>query len=197
VTPPTVDRRAAAEAIDAFLRALGRNEHELVGTGARVAAMFADELCAGYAVDTRKLVTDAVIDAGSQSHAAGGSLVVVRDIAVATMCPHHLLPALGTATVGFKVTTRLIGIGDVVALVDAHARRLTLQEDIGAGVVGDLDAVLSPEWVGCRLTLSHGCMTARGERAAGTSVETLALRGPPDRVAEAHVVLGVGQGGAR
>src|SRR5262245_53136179 len=50
---PPLDRRAAAAAIDAFLRAIGRDEPDVVGTGARVADMFLDELCAGYSVDTR------------------------------------------------------------------------------------------------------------------------------------------------
>lgn len=190
-----VDRRAAADAIEAFLRALGRGEPELAGTGQRVAAMFADELCAGYAVDTRKRVEHGAIDAASQSRPAGGSLVIVRDVPVATTCPHHLLPAIGTATVGFEVAARLVGVGDLVSLVEAHARRLTLQEHIGEAVVDDLDAVLEPTWVGCRLVLSHGCMIARGERATGTTVETLALRAPPDRVADAHRALGLG--GAR
>jgi len=195
--PGPIDRRAAADAIDAFLRALGRSDPEIVGTGERVADMFADELCAGYDVDTRKLVEGSAIDATSQPIAVGGSLVVVRDIPFVTTCPHHLLPSIGTATVGFKATTRLVGLGTVVALVDAHARRLALQEHIGEGVVEDLDAVLTPEWVGCRLVLAHGCMIARGERATGAHVETLALRGAPDRVAEAHAALGVGQGGGR
>lgn len=184
-----VDRRAAADAIEAFLRALGRSEPEVHGTGARVAAMYADELCAGYAVDTRSLVENAAIEATSPSHGAG-SVVIVRDIPVATMCPHHLLPALGTATVAFKATRRLIGIGDVVALVDAHARRLTLQEHVGERVVDDLNAVLEPEWVVCRLSLGHGCMIARGERATGARVETIAFRGPSERLADAHAVTG-------
>ena len=49
-----MDRDAAARAIDAFLRALGRNpdnEPELAGTAERVARAWADELLAGYAVD--------------------------------------------------------------------------------------------------------------------------------------------------
>jgi GTP cyclohydrolase IA len=192
-TPPraSVDRSAAAAAIEAFLRAIGRNEPETSGTGARVADMFVDDLCAGYDVDTRKLVEGSVIDTSSPS------LVIVRDIPVVTTCPHHLLPSLGTATVAFKATMRLLGVGCVASLVDAHARRLALQEKIGESVVDDLDAVLAPEWVGCRLVLAHGCMIARGERAVGTSVETVALRGPPDRVADAHLALGVGQGGSR
>ena len=47
-----IDREAAARAIDAFLRALGRDperEPELAGTGERVARAWADELLAGYA----------------------------------------------------------------------------------------------------------------------------------------------------
>jgi GTP cyclohydrolase I len=201
---PSVDRRAAADAIDAFLRAIGRDEPDIVGTGARVAEMFVDDLCAGYAVDTRKLVEESVIETlsrlpaeGSAPGSAASSLVVVRDIPIVTTCPHHLLPSLGAATVAFKPTARIVGLGTVAALVDAHARRLALQERIGESVVDDLAAVLSPEWVGCRIVLSHGCMIARGERAIGTSVETVALRGPSEQAAEAHIALGVGSGAAR
>jgi GTP cyclohydrolase I len=166
-----VDRRAAAAAIEAFLRAIGRHEVELEGTGARVAELFIDDLCAGYAVDTRKLVESSLIASAS------AGVVVVRDIPVVTTCPHHLLPATGVATVAFKATGRIVGLGTVVSLVDAHARRLALQEHIGDGVVADLEAVLAPAWVACRLSLTHGCMVARGERASGTRVDTVATRG--------------------
>jgi GTP cyclohydrolase I len=183
-----IDRRAAADAIDAFLRAIGREESELTGTGARVADMFLDELCSGYGVDTRDVLERGAIAATS------ASTVVVRDIPVATTCPHHLVPSLGRATVAFRGRDRIVGLGVVVAVVDAYARRLSLQETIGEGVVADLDAVLAPEWVGCRLVLSHACMIARGERATGSSVETIALRAPPEREAEARSALGVGVG---
>lgn len=180
------DRQAAADAIDAFLRALGRNEPDVQGSGARVADMFIDELCAGYAVDTRALVTSATMPADRPS------LVVVRAVPVVTTCPHHLLPSIGTATVAFESTTKIIGLGTVISLVDAHARRLELQERIGQSVVDDLDAALGPAWVGIRIVLEHGCMIARGGKAIGSSVETVALRAPPSRVIEAHGALGVG-----
>ena len=130
--------------------------------------------CAGYAVDTRKLVQDATISTSEPS------IVVVRDIRVTTTCPHHLLPSIGKATVAFHAKAHLVGLGTIAALVDAHARRLALQESIGVAVVDDLEAALVPTWVACRLVLVHGCMVARGERAAGTSVETIAVRGPAD-----------------
>jgi GTP cyclohydrolase I len=190
-----IDRTAAANAIDAFIRAIGRDpsaEPDLVGTGGRVADAYVDELCAGYAVDTRALLAASVIT--STTHASGG-LVVVRDIAITTMCPHHLLPATGTATIAMLAREKLVGIGTLVSVVEAHARRLTLQERIGDAVVADIEAVLEPEWVGCRLVLVHGCMVSRGERAVGTSVETVALRGAAsdETAMRAHVALGVGR----
>ena len=189
--PMPIDRKAAANAIDAFLRAIGRdpsNEPDLVGTGTRVADAFADELCAGYSVDTRALLAQSAI-AG-----ATDGIVIVRDIPVTTMCPHHLLPASGTATIAMQTRERLVGLGTLVSLVEAHARRLTLQERIGEGVVSDIALVLEPAWVGCRLVLAHGCMVARGERAIGTRVETVALRGATgDAVGRAHAALGVGR----
>jgi GTP cyclohydrolase I len=188
----TIDRKAAAGAIDAFLRAIGRDpahEPELVGTGARVADAFVDELCAGYAVDTRALLAASTI---TKQH--GADIVIVKDIPLTTMCPHHLLPASGTATIAIHIREKLIGVGTLAALVDAHARRLTLQEHIGEHVVADIEAVLQPEWVGCRLVLVHACMVARGERARGSSVETIALRGAKgDLLTRAHVALGVGR----
>lgn len=187
-----VDRPAAAAAIDAFLRAIGRDpyaEPDLVGTGTRVADAFIDELCAGYTKDTRGMLAANVLEG------RGSGLVIVRDLPVATTCPHHLLPAIGAATVAFQPKERILGLGAVAALVEAHARRLTLQEHVGEAVVTELEEALEPSWVGCRLVLTHGCMVVRGERAVSARVETVALRGATSgkRLAAIHAALGVGR----
>jgi len=180
------DRRAAARAIDAFLAALGRDPADatFAGTGERVAAAFADDLCAGYDVDVDRLLSENTIDARTE-------LVVLRDLAVTTTCPHHLMTATGTATVAFAPRAKVIGIGALARLVDAYAHRLTLQEEIGEHVVAGLSRALAPSWAGCRLVLSHACMTARGERRHGARVETVAIAGECDR-AVAYRALGAG-----
>jgi GTP cyclohydrolase I len=181
-----MDREAAALAIDAFLRALGRDpasEPDLVGTGARVAAAYADELLTGYAVDVDELLAQSVFAGTSQ-------LVVVRDVPVSTTCPHHLMPSTGAVTVAFGPDEHLLGIGAVARLIDAYARRLILQEELGERVVVALQKHLAPRWVACRVVLTHACMTARGERAHGTRVETLAVAG--GEVAEATVFAALG-----
>ena len=190
-----VDRKAAAAAIDAFLRAIGRDpegEAALFETGARVADAYVDDLCAGYDVDARQVLLGEAIEGG------GTDLVVVRDLAVTTTCPHHLMPASGTAVVAFAPAARVVGIGAVGRVVDAFARRLTLQEEIGERVAETIADVLAPRWAACRLRLSPSCMTARGERRHGARVETVAIAGDAKSVeverAIVYRVLGVGAG---
>jgi len=151
-----MNRDTAARAIDTFLRALGRDpDHEpaLVGTGARVAAAFADELLVGYGVDVDELLSQNVF-------AGKTELVVVRDLPIATICPHHLMPSMGVATVAFAPEDHIVGVGTVARVVDAFARRLALQEEIGERVVAALQKHLAPRWTACRIALTHACMSA-------------------------------------
>lgn len=175
-----VDRAQAERAIDAFLRAMGRDpdhEPELAGTPARVAAAWAADLIDGYDVDVRVL-----LESESTPLPSGPTgLVSVRDLAVSTMCPHHLLPARGTATVLYLPGNRLTGIGTVARLVDAYAHRLALQETIGASVASALVEHLGARGAACRMRLSHSCLASRGERQHAATVETIALAGAFDR----------------
>jgi len=175
-----VDRTRAEKAILEFLRAMGRDpdrEAELSGTPARVAEAWAADLIDGYDVDVPRLL------AGESSPAPGGAagIIAVRGLAVSTMCPHHLLPARGTATVLYQPGARIAGIGTVARLVDAFAHRLALQEMIGANVVSALVEHLGARGAACKLALEHACLASRGERQTAATVETLAFAGTFDR----------------
>ncbi len=169
-----VRRDAAARAIEDFLRALGHEPTgDLEGTGERVADAWADDLLEGEAIDAAAVLREGAIAA---SEGAAG-LVMIRDLAVTTMCPHHLLPAHGLCTVAYLPGERIAGIGTLAHVVDALSRRLTLQERIGEGVVALLAAELGARGALCRLALTHSCLIARGERKTGAVVETLAVSG--------------------
>lgn len=173
------DRARAAQAISDFLAALGvssAEDPELLGTPERVANAFIDELLDGYRVDAKALLRAE----SSVSKDAALGFVVVRDIAVTTVCPHHLLPARGHAAVVYEPGERLAGIGTVARVVLAYARRLTLQEAIGANVVEALVSELGAKGAACRLVLTHECMASRGERQMGARVETMAFAGSFD-----------------
>ena len=169
-----MDRSAAARAIDEFLIAIGRDpktEPELRGTGARVADAFIDELTSGYAVDVDALLRGNVIGQ------AGTGVVELRDVAITTTCPHHLMTGIGKATIGFAPKDKIVGVGALARLLDAFARRLTLQETIGEAAVAAVEKNLSPRWVACRIEMTHACMIARGERTHGAKLVTYAMRG--------------------
>ena len=173
-----VDREGARAAVQAFLRALGHDptDHpELADTPARVTDAFADELLAGYTVDLADLVVG-----GSEPIPEGPErpgLVVVRDLAVASVCPHHLTTSLGRAAVCYLPGRRLLGLGTVAKLVDALSRRLTFQEAIGTRVVEAIMGYGQARGAFCLLGMTHGCLCARGARQPGATVHTSAAAG--------------------
>ena len=172
-----VDRQKAEQAIAAFLKALGHDPAatpELSRTPALVAEAFERELLAGYAIDVPALLA---AESGELSAEEGRGLVVVRNIHVATVCPHHLLPGLGTATVAYFPGERLVGIGALSRTVEAFSRRLALQESIGDRVVRALVEHAGARGAYCRLELAHACLSARGARQAAATVVTVARAG--------------------
>lgn len=175
--PAHLNRADAEKAIEAFLVALGfspSQSAELRDTPSRVTEAFIHDLCSGYDKDFARDLAE------SRIACDGGPVVVVRDIPMVTTCPHHLMLATGLATVAFQPKGHLVGIGAIVSLAQMSGRRLVLQEALGETIVSAVDEALAPTWSACLISLTHGCMVARGERAHGAKVETVSVRGEPD-----------------
>jgi GTP cyclohydrolase I len=174
-----VDKTEAAKAVHAFLRALGRDpdrDPDLAGTPARVAEAWAKDLVDGYDVDIAAMLA-------SESSAAPASpgLVAIRNLSVSTICPHHLLPGLGTGSILYLPGEHITGLGTLARLLDAFAHRLSLQETIAAAVASALVEHLGARGAACKLSLSHRCLTSRGERQEHAVVDTIAFAGSFDR----------------
>lgn len=168
-----VDREKAARAVRELLQAVGApldDDPELSGTPDRVAQTFIDELLAGYDEDPAAILADT-----TDTHAPG--LVVVRDLPVTTMCPHHLLPAQGVGHVGYLPGNRVVGLGALGRLLGCYARRLILQEDLGQAVVDALMRHLGARGAGCVIDLTPTCLTGRGGRHHGARAVTTTLAG--------------------
>lgn len=180
------DRDGAARAIEAFLEALGCDSSApaLADTPARVAAAFIDELLQGERVDVGELIR-------SGSEPVLGKppgLVLVKDIAITTVCPHHLLPAVGHAAVAYLPGERLLGLGAVARLVDACGRRLALQETVGENVVQALLGHAGARGAFCRIELLHTCLSARGAGRSEARLVTLAQAGELAGPGAAHTL---------
>lgn len=184
-----IDRARAERAVREFLLALGRDpdgETELQGTPARVVEAYANELLSGYGVDIKALLAEGeALVPGKLS-----GFIALRGIAVSTICPHHLLLSHGTASVVYRPGKRLFGLGTLAALVNAFARRLSLQETIGEKVVQALVEHGTAQAAFCEVRLVHGCLVARGARQTGTELVTTARLGDID---SAELAISLGQ----
>lgn len=103
-------------------------------------------------------------------------LVVVSGIRLASTCAHHLLPITGTATVAYRPRhgARVVGLSKLARVVEGYARRLQVQERIGAQVVQAMVGELAPEGAACIITAAHGCMSLRGVECPDTETMTVA-----------------------
>ncbi len=174
-----VDRARAERAVREFLIALGRDpdtDSELVGTPSRVVEAYSKDLLSGYDVDVKALLSEG--DAISENQVSG--LIALSGISVSTICPHHLLLSNGSASVVYRPGARLFGLGALAALVNAYARRLSLQESLGESVVQALVEHGGARAAYCEIRLVHGCLVARGSRQVGAELVTTARRGDLD-----------------
>jgi len=187
-----IDHARAETAIRSLLEALGYDpdQPELVTTPRLVVDAYLGELLSGREVDLASLLRD-----GSFPNQGSHDLVVVRELSVVTVCPHHLLPAMGRATVAYLPGARLLGLGTLARLVDAAARQLTFQESIGRKVVDALMAHGEARGAYCELRLEHACLRARGARATEAEVQTLHLAGDLDTDGSARHLVGLIRGG--
>ena len=94
-------------------------------------------------------------------------LVLVRDIALYSVCEHHLLPWFGRAHVAYipGPDGRVTGLSKMVRLVDGYAKRPQVQERLTSQVADTLVRVLDPRarWSSWRpSTFACRCGASRG-----------------------------------
>lgn len=165
---PTPDPRAAEEAAGALLTALGLDlaDVNLAETPRRLAGALI-EMTSAPAFELTTFPNDEEYD----------ELVVVRDIPVASLCEHHLLPFTGVAHVGYLPDRRILGLSKFARMVELYSRRPQTQERLTKQVADALAEHLEPRGVGVVIEAEHTCMSLRGARAPGTRTLTSALSG--------------------
>lgn len=105
-------------------------------------------------------------------------MVVVKDIEVFSYCEHHLALMYDMkVTVAYVPKNKIIGLSKVARIADMVAKRLQLQERIGADIAEVMELVTESGDVAVLIEGSHSCMTARGIRNASAKTFTTTLRG--------------------
>ena len=168
-----IDQPRIAAAVREILAAIGEDPDRdgLRETPQRVARMYA-EIFSGIAVDPSTVLTK-VFEADHDE------MVLVRDIALASTCEHHLVPWIGHAHIGYipNDSGDITGLSKLARLVDVFARRPQVQERLTTQVADALEQALKPRGVIVVVEAEHLCMSFRGVRKPGAKTVTSAVRG--------------------
>jgi GTP cyclohydrolase I len=105
-----------------------------------------------------------------------GETVAIEGMQVYGLCPHHLVPYFGEASVRFVPRNRLCGAGALVRAVRALANVPRLQEDLTQEIADLVERSLAPRGVYVHMTARHLCMELRGAEGRARLV-TEARRG--------------------
>lgn len=174
VLPPAdLDRDKIERGLRLILEGVGEDlgREGLLETPRRVAEAYSD-LFAGLGVDPAGVLEPLPGERGS-------GLIMVRDLRVASICEHHLMPFLGTAAVAYLpgAQGRICGISKLARLIEVLSRRPQVQERLVAHAADALERALEPRGVFVMVEAEHLCMTMRGARATGSRVVTTEVRG--------------------
>lgn len=166
-----IDKPRIERAVREILEAIGEDPDRggLLDTPRRLADAY-EYLFSGLAEDpTRHLEV-----AFYEEHR---DLVLVRDIHLASLCEHHLLPFVGRAHVGYIPKGKVVGISKLARVVEGYARRPQLQERLTAQIADALHETLGSRGSIVVIEADHSCMTTRGVQKPGSITVTSAVRG--------------------
>ena len=169
----TYDKAGVEKAVRDLLVAIGEDPDRegLQGTPERLGRSFA-EIFAGIHVDPSE-VLDKQFDVGPSE------LIIVRDIAMFSMCEHHLLPFHGVVHIAYipGASGRVTGLSKLARLVVGSSRRPQVQERLTAQIADAVEQRLGAGGVLVVIEAEHMCMSMRGVRKPGASTVTSAVRG--------------------
>lgn len=155
---PEERQEAIVNAARQILIAVGEDpEREgLVDTPSRFARAL-DELTCGYQQDPAQILARTFA-------ASSDEMIVVRDIPFSSLCEHHMLSFIGSATVAYipSEAGKVVGLSKIPRLVDCFARRLQIQEQLTTQIADAMMTHLAPRGVGVVVKAVHQCMALRG-----------------------------------
>jgi GTP cyclohydrolase I len=104
-------------------------------------------------------------------------IVVLRNIQFQSLCEHHLLPFIGSVTLGYLPDKTIVGISKLARLVTCFAKRLQVQERMTTQIADAIMTHLNPKGVAVVVRANHLCMACRGVRQSETELVTSSMLG--------------------
>ena len=176
-----MDKKKIEKAVKDILVAIGEDPSRegLIETPARVAKMY-EEIYGGIKQDPMKELKIFL----EEEH---DEIVLLKDIALYSVCEHHMVPFIGKAHVAYMPDgNRLTGLSKIARVVDIYSRRLQLQERLTSQIAKTIMSTLKPKGVLVVIEAEHLCMSMRGIKKPGIVTTTSSVLGSFRRSQKAH-----------
>lgn len=170
--PTKFDLEKIEAGVKMILEGLGEDISRpgIEATPARVAKMYA-EICAGLHTDPQQYIK--IVPAETHEE-----IIIVRDIAIFSLCEHHLVPFFGVAHIAYIPNEgRIVGLSKLARVADMFARRPQIQERLTTQIADLIFEGLQARAVMVIVECEHLCMAMRGIRKPGAKTITSAVRG--------------------
>jgi len=131
---------------------------QLKGTPARLARMYADYCWSAEKIEEELSKHFRVFENGYDE------MLVVKNLDIWTLCPHHLLPCHFKVSIGYVPTGRVLGLSKFARIAETLAKRPVIQEEYSTELAELFMDRLKPKGVAVYIVGQHGCMTSRGVR---------------------------------
>lgn len=128
-------------------------------------------LTQGYHQTVEQIVNGALFSSDDDE------MIVVKNIELYSLCEHHLLPFIGKCHVGYLPKGKIIGLSKIARIVDMHARRLQVQENLTKDIAKTVFNITSAHGVGVIIEAQHLCMMMRGVEKQNSIMSTSMMLG--------------------
>jgi GTP cyclohydrolase I len=179
--------------VEQLLKELGEDpDREGLRRSPERVAKAMEYLTSGYKKNVDEILNDALFVEEYDE------MVVVKDIDMASLCEHHLLPFIGKAHIAYMPHKKIVGLSKIPRLVEMFSRRLQVQERLTTQIANTLNDALQPRGVAVVIEAVHLCMLMRGVEKQNSKAVTSAMLGAfrerPETRAEFMELIKAGRG---
>lgn len=176
-----IDKQAIKEHIRGILIALGDDPDRegLKETPDRVARMY-EEVFEGmnYSNEEIARMFDKSFSDDFSAEKDSQDIVLVKDIDIFSYCEHHLALMYDMqVSVAYIPKDRVLGLSKIARIADMVAKRLQLQERIGADIAEIMTLASGSPDVAVIIKGCHSCVSARGIKKEQASTVTTTFTG--------------------